>query len=130
MLRFSEHHQWIYSTQEKLYLGYTSLALRTLGELSYLSVPEIKFYNQEEVIFTLEALKILTDFMSPVSSKLINYNERIFSQPKEIHVHSWLLIMESVDLSHLMDQSSYEKFSGEKMDIEINEDFNKSLFIF
>lgn len=80
MIKVTESHEWIDVDQEIGIIGITEFALKEMGEIVYIELPQIDRYvrAQEEVVI-LESTKAATDITSPVSGKIIEVNEALLS---------------------------------------------------
>lgn len=111
-LYYSENYFWVKIEGGKVRAGLTDYAQKTLKHIVYADIPksgmEIK---QSEVCGSLESIKAVADLMSPLSGKVVEYNENIDTNAglinEDPYRKGWLFVVEptnlNAELKNLMD---------------------------
>jgi glycine cleavage system H protein len=111
-LYYSKDFEWVKVEGDKVRLGITDYAQKSLREIVYAELPsagtEIK---QNEPFGTLESVKAVSDLVAAVSGTIEEVNEEVQSKPEILNEDSygkgWLLVVKpsnlQVDLANLMD---------------------------
>jgi glycine cleavage system H protein len=111
-LYYSKDFEWIKVEGDKVKVGITDYAQKSLREIVYAELPsagtEVK---QAEPYGTLESVKAVSDLVSPVSGVIEEVNGEVQSKPETLnedpYVKGWLLIVKpsnlQAELSNLMD---------------------------
>lgn len=97
----STHHMWAQLVPEtgRVIVGIDALELAALGELAYVSFGEPGTQvRRGESIGTLEAAKMTTDLVTPVSGILVDYNGRTLRDPtlvnRDPYDQGWLVTID------------------------------------
>jgi glycine cleavage system H protein len=111
-LYYSKDFEWVKVEGDKVRLGITDYAQKSLREIVYAELPsagtELK---QNEPFGTLESVKAVSDLVAAVSGTIEEVNEEVQSKPEILNEDSygkgWLLVVKpsnlQVDLANLMD---------------------------
>jgi glycine cleavage system H protein len=85
-LKYSETHQWVRVEDNLAVVGITDYAQEQLGEVVYLSLPEVgDEFSAGEVMGSVESVKSISDLYSPVSGKIVEINESALDDPAQIN---------------------------------------------
>ena len=115
---FTESHEWIESDGKEGTVGVTAHAQRELGEVVYISLPEVgrKVAAGQEVV-VLESTKAAADIYSPVSGTITAVNRKVKEAPDLLNQYpeseGWIYqiaLTRPEELSTLMLREDYEKF--------------------
>ncbi len=111
-LYYSKDFEWVKVEGDKVRLGITDYAQKSLREIVYAELPsaatEIK---QNEPFGTLESVKAVSDLVAAVSGIIEEVNEEVQSKPETLNEDpygkGWLLVVKpsnlQADLANLMD---------------------------
>jgi glycine cleavage system H protein len=111
-LYYSKDFAWIKIEGDRVRMGITDYAQKSLREIVYAELPnagsEVK---QNEPYGTLESVKAVSDLVSAVSGTIEEVNEEVKSKPETLnedpYVKGWLLVVKpanlQAELANLMD---------------------------
>jgi glycine cleavage system H protein len=111
-LYYSKDFEWIKIEGDKVRMGVTDYAQKSLREIVYAELPsagtEVK---QGEPYGTVESVKAVSDLIAAVSGTIEEVNQEVPSKPELLnedpYVRGWLLIVKpanlQADLANLMD---------------------------
>ncbi len=119
-LKYSEDHEWIKIDGNIATIGITEFAQGELGDVVFIELPEVDDeINENEPFGTIEAVKTVSDMLSPLSGKVMEVNESLNDKPETInsdpYEKGWIIKIEFSDkseLKNLMDSKSYKEFVG------------------
>ena len=85
-LYFSKDFEWVKIEGDKVRIGVTDYAQKSLREIVYAELPnagtEVK---QNEPFGTLESVKAVSDLISPISGTIEEVNEEVQSKPETLN---------------------------------------------
>lgn len=111
-LYYSKDFEWVKVEGDKVRLGITDYAQKSLREIVYAELPsagtEIK---QNEPFGTLESVKAVSDLVAAISGTIEEINEEVQSKPETLNEDpygkGWLLVVKpsnlQADLANLLD---------------------------
>lgn len=111
-LYYSKDFEWIKTEGDKVRMGITDYAQKSLREIVYAELPEAgSEIKQGEPYGTLESVKAVSDLVSAISGTIEEVNEEVKSKPETLnedpYVKGWLLVVKptnlQADLANLMD---------------------------
>jgi len=111
-LYFSKDFEWIKIEGDKIRMGITDYAQKSLREIVYAELPEVGTQvKQNEPYGTLESVKSVSELISAVSGTIEEVNEEVLSKPEILNEDpfdkGWLLVVKptnlQTDLENLMD---------------------------
>ena len=119
-LYYSKSHEWAQIDENLVTVGLTDFRLNQMGEVLYLDLPEEgKNVTHGEDFFSLESVKEIHDFVSPVTGTIIEINYSIFDNPgllnDDPYNSGWIVKIEMDninDLATLMRAEEYKKQIG------------------
>lgn len=118
-LKYSEDHEWVRVEGDEAVIGITDFAQSELGDVVFLELPAVgDEASQGEAFGTVEAVKTVSDMLSPISGEIIAVNEALNDSPEDVNkdpYESWLIRVHMSDPSetdNLMDADAYEAFIG------------------
>jgi len=93
--------QWD-ETSRRVRVGIDAMGLQSLGELAYVSLQEVGTkVGRGEPIGTLEAAKMTTPIVAPISGTVTARNTAVLEDPLRVNTHpysgGWLVEMEPAD---------------------------------
>ena len=111
-LYYSKDFEWIKIEGDKVRMGITDYAQKSLREIVYAELPSIGTeVKQGEPYGTLESVKAVSDLVAPVSGTIEEVNNEVQSKPETLnedpYVKGWLIIVKAsnleAELANLMD---------------------------
>ena len=122
-LKYHKEHTWVRVDGKKATVGITFYAQETLGDIVYIDEPELDSTAEAGVELTqIESTKATSAVISPVSGKVIEFNEDLGDEPEVINEEpygkGWIAVIELEDeseLDKLLDAGSYEKYVEEEV---------------
>jgi glycine cleavage system H protein len=111
-LYYSKDFEWVKIEGEKVRVGITDYAQKSLREIVYVELPSTGTQvKQDEPYGTLESVKAVSDLISAVTGTIEEVNEEVQSKPETLNedpfVKGWLLVVRpsslQADLANLMD---------------------------
>ena len=119
-LLYGRSHEWIRVEGEAVVIGITHYAQDQLGEVVYVELPDVGTgVNTGDELGTLESVKAVSEFLTPVGGEVIEVNERLEDNPNLVNEdpygEGWLVkISGSVEGEELLDAAAYQKFLEEE----------------
>jgi glycine cleavage system H protein len=111
-LYFSKDFEWVKIEGDKVRVGISDYAQKSLREIVYAELPSAgSQVNQGEPYGTLESVKAVSDLVSAVTGTIEEVNEDVQSKPETLNEDpfgkGWLLVVKpsnlQADLANLMD---------------------------
>jgi glycine cleavage system H protein len=119
-LLYDRSHEWIRVEGDAVVIGITDYAQDQLGEVVYVELPDIGTgVDTGDELGTLESVKAVSEFLTPVGGEVIEVNERLEDNPNLVNEDpygtGWLVkISGSVEGEELLDAAAYQKFLEEE----------------
>lgn len=114
-LYYSQSHEWVKVEGNIAIIGITDYAQDSLGDISYVDLPEVDDeINAEEEFGAVESVKAASDLYSPVSGTIVEVNEELLDQPELINEDPfthWIIKVKMSDpseLESLLNVTAYE----------------------
>ncbi len=111
-LYFSKDFEWVKVEDDKVRIGVTDYAQKSLREIVYAELPSVgSDVKQGEPFGTLESVKAVSDLVAPVSGTILEVNDEVQSKPETLnedpYEKGWLLVIKpsnlQADLANIMD---------------------------
>ena len=111
-LYFSKDFEWIKIEGDKIRMGVSDYAQKSLREIVYAELPTVGTeVKQGEPLGTLESVKAVSDLVAAVSGTIAEVNDEVQSKPETLNEDpygkGWLIVVKptnlQVELSNLMD---------------------------
>eukprot|EP00796_Vickermania_ingenoplastis_P006162 gene6162-4441_t len=116
---FTDSHEWVSQEGNKVTLGITNYAQENLGDIVYVSLPEVgDVVKERDVVAEVESVKATSNVYTPVQGTVLAVNDKLKDEPGTINKSpedlGWL-----VQLSYdgklssegsLMDKKGYDKY--------------------
>ena len=121
-LFYARSHEWARVEGNAVVVGISHYAQDQLGEVVYVELPEVGLgASAREELGTLESVKAVAEFVSPVGGEVIEVNERLADEPNLInddpYGDGWLVkITGSIEGEDLLDAEAYQKLLEEESD--------------
>lgn len=137
-LYYTKNHEWASVDENVVTVGLTGYRLNEIGEVLFLDLPEDgKTVRQDEPFSTIEGVKVIHDFISPVTGTILEVNEALLEDPAKLnddpYNEGWLVKIEmdsEKDLAKLIRAPEYRKYinlgSSAAEDLEETEIFVKA----
>lgn len=114
---YSNGGEWIQVDENLVTTGLTDFRLHQLGEVLFLDLPdEGKLVRQGDTFFSIESVKKIHDFTSPVTGTIMEVNRDLYDNPSLLNddpfSSGWLVKIEmdnEKDLALLMRSIEYRK---------------------
>lgn len=122
-LKYTTEHEWIRSpgdTEGSVRVGITHYAQEALGDIVYVSLPEVGEELQAGTTCgELESTKSVSDLYAPVSGTVVARNEALDATPELVnndpYVGGWLFdvtVGDASSLDALLDSAAYQATLG------------------
>ncbi len=119
-LFYARSHEWARAEGDNVVMGITHYAQDQLGEVVYVELPEVGTgANAGEELGTIESVKAVAEFVSPVAGEVIEVNDRLADEPNlindEPYGEGWLVkISGSVDEDDMLNAEAYAELLEEE----------------
>lgn len=115
-LKYTAEHEWAKADGAEIRVGITHFAQEALGDIVYVSLPEIGAEVQAGQVFgEVESTKSVSDLYAPVSGTVVARNEELDTRPELLNSDpygdGWIVTIAASDstaLDGLLDASAYE----------------------
>jgi glycine cleavage system H protein len=102
-LYFSKDFEWVKIEGDKVRIGITDYAQKSLREIVYAELPSVgSDVKQDEPYGTLESVKAVSDLVAPVSGTILEVNDEVQSKPETLNEDpfgkGWLLVVKPSNL--------------------------------
>ena len=85
-LLYTNDHEWAKFDGDTVTIGITDFAQGELGDIIFIELPEVDSEVQKEEAFgTIEAVKTVTDLLSPVNGTVVEINEDLEDAPESVN---------------------------------------------
>ena len=113
--KYSNDHEWVKMEGDVAVVGISDYAQDALGDLVFINLPEIGDEVSAGAAFgDVEAVKAVSDVLSPVNGKVCEVNEELLDAPELLNSDpygAWIIKVEEADgLDDLMDAAAYEAY--------------------
>jgi glycine cleavage system H protein len=119
-LSYTRSHEWARVEGDLVVVGITHYAQDQLGEVVYVELPEVGLgANAGEELGTLESVKAVAEFLSPVAGEVVEINDRLAEEPNLVNEDpygdGWLVkISGALEEDELLDAEAYKKLLAEE----------------
>ena len=116
-LMYTNDHEWVKFDNNVVTIGITDFAQGELGDIIFVELPEVgKEIEKDEAFGTIEAVKTVSDLVSPVTGKVVEINNEIEDSPElvneDCYGKGWFVKIELDDLSAKDELLSAEDYQG------------------
>ena len=116
-LHYSKDHIWVRFTGHKAILGITEFAQSQLGDIVFVDIEKENATVEENDIFcSVEAIKTISDLLTPISGKIVTTNQKLEDNPelinKDPYDKGWIIEIEFENkppTDHLLSSIDYQK---------------------
>ena len=115
-LKYVRSHEWLRDEGDAVVIGITDYAQDQLGEVVYVELPDVGTgFESGDELGTLESVKAVSEFLTPISGEVMEVNERLADEPNLVnddpYGDGWLVKMSgSLDDGDLLDADGYQEF--------------------
>jgi glycine cleavage system H protein len=119
-LLYARSHEWARVDGDTVVVGISHYAQDQLGEVVYVELPDVGLgASAQEELGTLESVKAVAEFVSPVAGEVVEVNERLADEPNLINDDpfgdGWLVkIVGSVEGEDLLNAEAYQQLLEEE----------------
>jgi glycine cleavage system H protein len=112
-LQYAKTHEWARIEGDLVVVGITDYAQDQLGEVVYVELPEVgNGASSGEELGTLESVKAVSEFNSPIGGEVVEVNERLEDEPNLVNEDpygdGWLVkINGTTEGEDLLDADAY-----------------------
>lgn len=112
-LKYGRTHEWARVEGDVVVVGISHYAQDQLGEVVYVELPDVGGdATAAEELGTLESVKAVSEFNSPVNGEVVEINERLEDEPNLVNEdpygEGWLAkVKGSTEGSDLLDAGAY-----------------------
>ena len=119
-LKYTKDHEWISINGDIGTVGITDYAQSELGDIVFVELPPVgKDVKQGQLFGTVEAVKTVSDLLSPISGEIVEVNTKLekFAETinKDPYDTGWMVkikIKDRNELNNLLDAKGYREFIG------------------
>lgn len=119
-LKYTEEHEWVKLEDNIATVGITDYAQGELGDIVFVELPgEGDNVTQMEPFGTIEAVKAVSELLSPVTGKVVEVNSTLDDDPMVInhdpYGDGWMIKVELSDatqVEQLLDAAGYKGVIG------------------
>lgn len=119
-LKYTKDHEWIQIDDDIATVGVTDFAQGELGDIVYVEVETLdETLAKDEVFGTVEAVKTVSDLFLPLSGEIIEFNEKLESEPEIVNTdpygEGWMIKIKLTnpdEINQLLDDSAYKEIIG------------------
>jgi glycine cleavage system H protein len=118
-LKYAKTHEWVKLDGDIATIGITDFAQGELSDIVYVEITALgKTIKRDEPLGTIEAVKAVSDFYSPVSGEVIAANDSLKDSPanvnKDPYGDGWMAkikITDPSELNSLLDSAAYAELA-------------------
>jgi glycine cleavage system H protein len=118
-LYYTNNHEWVKIDNGIATIGITDYAQSELGDIIFIEFPDIGVNcNAGDSLGTIEAVKTVTDYYSPIEGRIAEINNKLEENPDSVNTDpydsGWIIKLDSFgeDRSALLSAKEYEKLVG------------------
>ncbi len=116
-LKYTKDHEWVKIDGDVATVGITDFAQSELGDIVYVEVEtEGEELAKDEVFGSVEAVKTVSDLFLPLSGEIIEFNEGLEDEPKNVNTdpysEGWIIkikISNQEEIEDLLDAEAYKE---------------------
>ncbi len=117
-LLYTREHEWIKIDGTTGVIGLTEYAVRQLGDITFVELPEVgREVRQFQILSSIESVKAASDIYAPLSGRVTTVNEALDTHPEIINEdaegNGWLAgieISEPAGKKALMIREEYDEY--------------------
>ena len=115
--RYTDQHEWVLRTEnpERVRVGITAYAAEQLGDVVYVSLPEVgQVVSAEDTFGEVESTKSVSDLFAPVSGTVAARNDELDAAPETVNDDPYgagwmveIVVDDPAAIDALMDAEAY-----------------------
>ena len=115
--RYTDQHEWVLRTEnpERVRVGITAYAAEQLGDVVYVSLPEVgQVVSAEDTFGEVESTKSVSDLFAPVSGTVAARNDELDAAPETVNDDPYgagwmveIVVDDAAAIDALMDAEAY-----------------------
>lgn len=114
-LKYSEDHLWIRVEGNRAVIGVTDFVQEELGMIVFVELPQIgDELKKGDPFGSMESVKTVTEFYSPVSGKVADVNQALVRNPSAVNLspygEGWVMAIDMTDPDELDGLWSAERY--------------------
>ena len=112
-VKYAEDHEWVKLSGDAAKIGISDYAQDQLGDIVFVELPEVgDSFAKGEEFGTLESVKAVSEFNSPVNGEVVEVNERLEDEPNLVNEdpygEGWLVkVKGGTEGADLLDAAGY-----------------------
>ena len=119
-LVYTNDHEWAKFDDNMVTIGITDFAQGELGDIIFVELPDVgQEIEKDDAFGTIEAVKTVSDLVSPVTGKVVEINDEIEDSPEfvneDCYGKGWFVKIELNDASvrhELLSAEDYQDIIG------------------
>ena len=116
-LRYTKDHEWLRAEGDVATIGITDYAQTQLGDIVYVELPQVgDKVTAHKPFGTVEAVKAVSDIISPVSGEVTEVNDELASSPERIkespYGDGWMIKIKMSDVGEVNSLLEAEAYKG------------------
>ena len=120
--RYTDQHEWVLRTEnpERVRVGITAYAAEQLGDVVYVSLPEVgQVVSAEDTFGEVESTKSVSDLFAPVSGTVAARNDELDAAPETVNDDPYgagwmveIVVDDPAAIDALMDAEAYASLTA------------------
>lgn len=114
---YTNSHEWVDIKDNIATIGITDYAQHELGDIVFIDLPDIdNEIESQQCLCSIEAVKAVEEIISPLSGKIVEFNEQLADNPELINQdpygEGWIAkidISNPDEVEDLLDYKGYEE---------------------
>lgn len=116
-LRYTKEHEWARLEGNKVVVGITDFAQSELTDIVYVEMTKAgEHVDKGEEVAIVESVKAVSEILSPVSGRIVEYNTALEGSPelinKDPYGDGWIVTMEMDDPGEFESLLSAKDYEG------------------
>lgn len=119
-LKYTKDHEWLkLLDNDEALIGITDYAQNSLGDITYVEVPEVgDTFSEGDTFGVVESVKAASDLFMPLDAEVLESNEALQDSPEMVNSSAfedgWILKVKITDPSQveaLLDSAAYTEIA-------------------
>ena len=103
-LMYTNDHEWVKFDNNIVTIGITDFAQGELGDIIFVELPDVgQEIEKDETFGTIEAVKTVSDLLSPINGKIVEVNDELEDSPElvneDCYGKGWFVKIEIDDIN-------------------------------
>jgi len=115
-LKYTDSHEWVKVDGDVATVGITEFAQGELGDVVYVDIPELRDVALGENIGSIEAVKTVSEILSPISGTITEINPELEGNPEIINAdpygNGWMIKMTIASMEEFDGLLSAEQYKA------------------